>query len=110
MATTELPRPTLPEAHEERQGGLVEWVTTVDHKRIGLLYIFTAFAIFLVGGVLALLIRTELAEPGLQTMGLNTYNQVFTMHGTLMLFLFAPPTSPSHAPTRCRTGCTCSAA
>jgi cytochrome c oxidase subunit I len=93
MATTELPRPAFPEAHEERRGGLVEWVTTVDHKKVGLLYIFTAFAIFLVGGVLALLVRTELAEPGLQTMGLNTYNQAFTMHGTLMLFLFAAQVS-----------------
>jgi cytochrome c oxidase subunit I len=50
MATTELPRPALPEAHEERRGGLVEWVTTVDHKKVGLLYIFTAVAIFALGG------------------------------------------------------------
>jgi cytochrome c oxidase subunit 1 len=93
MATTELPLPALPEAHQEHRGGLVDWVTTVDHKKIGILYIFTAFSIFLIGGVLALLIRTELAEPGLQTMGENTYNQVFTMHGTLMLFLFAAQVS-----------------
>src|SRR5215211_6391346 len=93
MATTELPRPPHPEAHDEPRGGLVDYLTTVDHKKIGLLYIFTAFAIFLVGGIFSLLIRTELAEPGLQTMGENTYNQVFTMHGTLMIFLFAAQVS-----------------
>jgi cytochrome c oxidase subunit 1 len=93
MATTELPRPVHPGAHDEHRGGLVDWLTTVDHKKIGLLYILTAFAIFLVGGIFSLLIRTELAEPGLQVMGENTYNQVFTMHGTLMIFLFAAQVS-----------------
>jgi cytochrome c oxidase subunit I len=93
MATTKLPRPALPEAHDEHRGGLVDYLTTVDHKKIGILYILTAFAIFLAGGIFSLLIRTELAEPGLQTMGENTYNQVFTMHGTLMIFLFAAQVS-----------------
>jgi cytochrome c oxidase subunit I len=93
MASTQLPAPALPEAHEPEPSGLVDWLTTVDHKKIGLLYIFTSFAIFLAGGVLALLVRIELAEPGLQTMGENTYNQVFTMHGTLMIFLFAAQVS-----------------
>ncbi|HEV3498577.1 MAG TPA: cbb3-type cytochrome c oxidase subunit I, partial [Actinomycetes bacterium] len=89
MATTELPLPALPEAHHEEPAGIVDYLTTVDHKKIGILYIFTAFAIFLAGGVLALVVRWELAEPGLQAMSENTYNQVFTMHGTLMIFLFA---------------------
>jgi cytochrome c oxidase subunit 1 len=93
MATTELPLPALPEAPHEEPGGIVDWLTTVDHKKIGLLYIFTSFAIFLAGGILSLLIRAELAQPGLQTMGENTYNQVFTMHGTLMIFLFAAQVS-----------------
>ena len=93
MATTELPLPALPEAHHEERGGIVDYLTTVDHKKIGILYIFTAFAIFLAGGVLALLVRWELATPGLQVMGENTYNQVFTMHGTLMIFLFAAQVS-----------------
>jgi cytochrome c oxidase subunit 1 len=92
MATTEVPLPALPEAHEP-SAGVVDWITTVDHKKIGVLYIVTSFVIFLAGGVLALLVRTELAEPGLQTMSLNTYNQVFTMHGTLMIFLFAAQVS-----------------
>jgi cytochrome c oxidase subunit 1 len=93
MATTELPLPALPEAHHEEPGGIVDWLTTVDHKKIGLLYIFTSFAIFLAGGVLALIVRLELAQPGLQVLGENTYNQVFTMHGTLMIFLFAAQVS-----------------
>src|ERR687891_1127601 len=93
MATTELPLPALPEAHHEEPGGIVDYLTTVDHKKIGILYIFTSFGIFLAGGVLALLVRAELAEPGLQAMTLNTYNQVFTMHGTLMIFLFAAQVS-----------------
>ncbi|HKO83005.1 MAG TPA: cbb3-type cytochrome c oxidase subunit I, partial [Actinomycetota bacterium] len=93
MATTELPLPALPEAHHEERGGIVDWLTTVDHKKIGLLYILTSFAIFLAGGVLALIVRLELAQPGLQVLGENTYNQVFTMHGTLMIFLFAAQVS-----------------
>ena len=55
-----------PEAHHEEPGGIVDYLTTVDHKKIGILYIFTAFAIFLAGGVLALLVRWELAQPGLR--------------------------------------------
>src|SRR4029450_7235833 len=97
MATTELPRPVHPGAHDEHRGGLVDYLTTVDHKKIGILYIFTAFGIFLVGGSFSLLIRTELAEPGLQVMGEDTYNQVFTMHGTLMIFLFGVQVSPGLA-------------
>jgi cytochrome c oxidase subunit 1 len=93
MASTDLPLPALPEARHEEPAGLVDWLTTVDHKKIGILYIFTSFGIFLAGGVLALLVRAELAEPGLQAMTLNTYNQVFTMHGTLMIFLFAAQVS-----------------
>ena len=94
MATTELPVPALPEAHpEEQRGGLVDWFVTVDHKKIGILYIFTAFAVFLVGGVLALAFRLELSHSGLQVMGQNTYNQLFTMHGTLMVLLFGAQVS-----------------
>jgi cytochrome c oxidase subunit I len=92
MATTEVPLPAAPEAHEER-AGLVDYLITVDHKKIGILYIFTAFAVFLVGGVMALLFRLELAQPGLQVMGYNTYNQLMTMHGTVMVLLFAAQVS-----------------
>jgi cytochrome c oxidase subunit 1 len=66
-------------------------VTTTDHKVIGHLYLITSFAFFLVGGVMALLIRAELAQPGLQIVDEAVYNQLFTMHGTIMLLLFATP-------------------
>ena len=69
----------------------VKWLTTTDHKVIGHLYIITSFIFFLIGGVMALLIRAELARPGLQIVNEEVYNQLFTMHGTIMLLLFATP-------------------
>ena len=87
MATTEV---TVHAPSRGAREGLIDWIATVDHKKVGILYMWTAFAVFLVGGVLALLVRLELAAPGLGVLGdQNTYNQVFTMHGTLMIFLFA---------------------
>jgi cytochrome c oxidase subunit 1 len=76
-----------------RQIGTVvwEWMTTTDHKKIGTLYFVTSVLFFLFGGVLALAIRAELAFPGLQYMSREVYNQAFTMHGTIMLLLFATP-------------------
>ncbi|WP_328996212.1 cytochrome c oxidase subunit I [Kribbella sp. NBC_01245] len=70
---------------------VVKWLTTTDHKLIGHLYLLTSFAFFLIGGVMALLIRAELARPGLQIVNEEVYNQLFTMHGTIMLLLFATP-------------------
>src|SRR5687767_1692681 len=66
-------------------------MTTTDHKLIGKLYLGTSFAWFLIGGVMAMLIRSELAFPGNQVVNDETYNQLFTMHGTIMLLLFATP-------------------
>lgn len=80
--------PVVP--HREATG-LLAFLTTTDHKRIGLAYMLTAFAFYLVGGALALVIRTELAEPGQQVVGNATYNELFTMHGSIMLFLFIGP-------------------
>ncbi|WP_306192216.1 MULTISPECIES: cytochrome c oxidase subunit I [unclassified Streptomyces] len=75
-----------------RPGAVVlKWVTTTDHKRIGSLYLTTSFTFFLFGGILALLMRAELARPGLQIMSTEQYNQFFTMHGTIMLLVFATP-------------------
>jgi len=88
MATITAPLPTHAPRHYT---GLMEWLTTVDHKKIGLLYVWTSFWFFLTGGVLALFIRLELAQPGLQVLGANQYNQFFTMHGTTMIFLFVIP-------------------
>ncbi|MFE2102035.1 cbb3-type cytochrome c oxidase subunit I, partial [Streptomyces sp. NPDC059468] len=68
-----------------------EWLTTTDHKRIGTMYLVTAFAFFMVGGVMALLMRAELARPGLQIMSGEQFNQAFTMHGSIMLLMFAMP-------------------
>ena len=67
------------------------WMTSTDHKVIGNLYFITTMAFFMFGGVLALAIRAELAFPGLQYLSYETYNQFFTMHGTIMLLLFATP-------------------
>ncbi|HSH21440.1 MAG TPA: cbb3-type cytochrome c oxidase subunit I, partial [Candidatus Caenarcaniphilales bacterium] len=77
--------------------GLSDWLTTTDHKKIGLLYIGTAFLFFAVGGLIALVMRAELAQPGLQLVGEETYNELFTMHGTLMMLLFGTPMAAGFA-------------
>ncbi|OBG05381.1 cytochrome c oxidase subunit I [Mycolicibacter sinensis] len=66
-------------------------ITTTDHKLIGILYMVTTFSFFLTAGLMALLMRTELAAPGLQFLSNEQYNQLFTMHGTIMLLLYATP-------------------
>jgi cytochrome c oxidase subunit I len=73
------------------RGRLASWVTTVDHKRIGILYITTSLAFFLLGGILALLIRTQLITPDAEIFSRDGYNQLFTMHGTTMIFLVVVP-------------------
>jgi cytochrome c oxidase subunit 1 len=88
MATTEIPAPAL-EPSIQAPTGLVGWITTVDHKKVGLLYIFTSVAIFLLAGILVLVVRLELAAPSLGVLSEGAYNELFTMHGTMMIFLFA---------------------
>jgi cytochrome c oxidase subunit 1 len=83
---TLLKRPTEPT-------GVVSWLTTIDHKRIGILYGGTALFFFLVGGIEALLIRLQLAAPNGNILSADAYNQVFTMHGTTMIFLVVMPLS-----------------
>lgn len=73
--------------------GLWSWITTVDHKRIGVLYLVTSLFFFLVGGIEALLIRIQLAQPNSTFVSAETYNQLFTMHGTTMIFLVVMPLS-----------------
>ena len=68
-----------------------KFLTTTDHKTIGHMYLVTSFAWFLIGGILALFMRAELTRPGLQFMSVEQYNQFFTMHGTIMLLMFATP-------------------
>ena len=64
---------------------------TTDHKLIGRMYLVTSFLFFFLGGVMALLMRAELARPGMQFLSPEQYNQLFTMHGTIMLLFFATP-------------------
>ena len=87
MATTAL----TPATESYRRSWVIEWLTTVDHKKIGILYIVNSFAFFFAAGILALLVRSELAVPGLQFLDERTYNQAFTMHGTIMILLFVVP-------------------
>jgi cytochrome c oxidase subunit I len=85
-------RPAEQTAPEPSFGAKVmDWLTTTDHKKIGILYIVTAFFFFVVAGIMALFIRSELAQPGLQIVSDQTYNELFTMHGTIMIFLFVMP-------------------
>jgi cytochrome c oxidase subunit I len=74
-----------------RRGRVASWVTTVDHKRIGLLYIGTSLVFFAAGGILALLMRAQLAQANEHFVTRNTYNELFTIHGTTMIFLFIVP-------------------
>ena len=82
---------TLPDTLKAEPQGIAAWLTTVDHKKIGILYMVTSLVFFLLGGLLALVIRTELAMPGGQIVTADQYAQIFTMHGTTMIFLFVIP-------------------
>ena len=88
MATAQT---ALPRAGYKSQSTLMEWLTTVDHKKIGIMYMVAAFVFFLLGGIMALFIRLELAQPGQQIVSADAYNQLFSMHGTTMIFLFIIP-------------------
>jgi cytochrome c oxidase subunit I len=90
LATTTVTHPGAL-TYPSRRTWLYEWLTTTDHKKIGAMYIFTSFLFFISGGVMALFIRAELAAPGVQFVDPETYNQLFTMHGTTMIFLFVMP-------------------
>ena len=86
MATTAL-HPAAP----TYRSTLYEWITTTDHKRIGIMYLINSFLFFFIGGLLAMGVRAELAQPGLQFFQDLTYNELFTMHATFMIFLFIIP-------------------
>jgi cytochrome c oxidase subunit 1 len=93
--TTVAPKPIVtrpwPVNRPTRGSALSRLLRTTDAKQIGLMYLVTSFVFFLVGGLMALLMRAELARPGLQFLSPEQYNQLFTMHGTIMLLLFATP-------------------
>ncbi|MBW6460939.1 MAG: cbb3-type cytochrome c oxidase subunit I, partial [Bacteroidales bacterium] len=75
--------------------GIRSWLFTLDHKRIALLYFYTISSFFLVGMALGFLMRLELIAPGKDLMEAHTYNQIFTLHGVIMIFLFIIPVIPA---------------
>jgi cytochrome c oxidase subunit 1 len=91
--TAVAPRPTRPYPVKRYSPGVkaLGYLRTTDPKQIGVMYIVTSLVFFMLGGVLALLMRTELARPGMQFLSPEQYNQLFTMHGTIMLLLYATP-------------------
>ena len=92
MATYVAPVPQITAHRAEREAsGWTSWITTTDHKRIGIMYMVTTFIFFCLGGVEALMIRLQLGAPNNTLVTPETYNQLFTMHGTTMIFLFVVP-------------------
>jgi cytochrome c oxidase subunit 1 len=86
------PVPQIVAARAQREArGWTSWITTTDHKRIGIMYMVTTFAFFCLGGVEALMLRLQLGEPSNTLVTPQVYNQLFTMHGTTMVFLFIVP-------------------
>jgi cytochrome c oxidase subunit I+III len=97
MAVATPPSPAAAERVErletiwESRPGVLGWLTTTDHKRIGLLYFWTTLALFAAGGIEALLVRTQLIKPENDLVSPDTYDQLFTMHGITMIFFFIIP-------------------
>ncbi|MDT8340788.1 MAG: cytochrome c oxidase subunit I [Longimicrobiales bacterium] len=92
MSVTTAHPPAGPAAqHHHEDSGLWSWITTVDHKRIGIMYFLTSLFFLGVGGIEALIIRAQLFTPGNDLISAELYNQLFTMHGTTMIFLVAMP-------------------
>ncbi|HUU82638.1 MAG TPA: cytochrome c oxidase subunit I [Phycisphaerae bacterium] len=93
---------SAPEAESPSDGnylnhahGIRSWIFTLDHKRIGVMYLVSVVAALLLGGVFAMLVRTELLTPGKTIMEADTYNKMFTLHGAVMIFLFIIPSIPA---------------
>ena len=86
MSSIAIPRPRTYE-----RPVVLDWLTTVDHKKLGILYLYTTMFFFFVGGILALLVRTQLAVADNSFVNHDHYNQIFTMHASAMLFLFIIP-------------------
>ncbi len=80
---------------EEGGTGIMSWLITLDHKRIGLMYLASVLTMFFIGGVMAMLVRLELFYPGKTFLTAHQYNQVFTLHGAIMVFMFIIPAIPA---------------
>src|ERR1700685_2248563 len=91
MTTEALTDPLSPADERTKTSSLLAWFSSVDHKQIGILYICTALVFLLIGGAEALAIRIQLATPNNTFMGPSLFNQMFTMHGTTMVFLVGMP-------------------
>ncbi len=93
--TTTAARPTATTIFRRPKAttGFWSWITTVDHKRIGIMYGYTAFVFFIIGGIEALLIRIQLAQPNMEFITAAEYNALFTTHAVTMIFLFVMPVS-----------------
>jgi cytochrome c oxidase subunit I len=89
--TVTIERPTEGRPPPPPPTGLLRWLTSTDHKVIGLSYLVTSGAFFALGGLLALAMRTQLAQPDQHLLSPETYNEFFTMHGSIMMYLFAVP-------------------
>src|SRR5476649_1550891 len=92
MATAAV-SPSFAHSDYESKSGVWSWLTTVDHKRIGMLYLVTALSWFAVGGLEALIMRAQLQGPNGRVVSAEVFNQLFTMHGTTMIFLVVMPLS-----------------
>lgn len=92
LAQDDRPRPP---SFFKAKSGVASWLYTLDHKRIGIMYLLSVLTFFLVGGVFALLVRTELLTPGHTIVDANTYNRLFTLHGAVMVFLVIIPSVPA---------------
>ena len=93
MSSLPIPVPNIKISRPVNPTGIWSWITTVDHKRIGIMYGITAFILFLSGGIEATIMRLQLAGPELDIVSAAIYNQLFTMHGTTMIFLAIMPLS-----------------
>ena len=97
--TLTTPKAHAPVGHHDvdylHDGSLLSWLTTVDHKKLGVMYLWSILFMFFLGGVFALLVRLELFAPGHTIMDAESYNKAFTLHGAIMVFLFIIPSIPA---------------
>ena len=93
MATVAEPTPVVPEEHRapRNQSLFGKYILSTDHKQVGINYMMTSFIFFLIGGLFAILMRINLQQPGSRLLSADQYNAMFTLHGTIMIFLFTIP-------------------